>query len=156
MAADCRLQNLYFYSLACSPMENEEQSRWRKGKLRYHQPPPQPPTTYYSFRPSIPVDVQSASTSPHDVHFNLPPALPRFHETDWSQQHPQYASKVPPFTAYSTPPQELPHCMKYSVPSAPFANAGPPGVQFYHNPVPVQHASAGYPYDHYTRGRRFQ
>jgi hypothetical protein len=144
------LQNLYFYSLACSPMENAEESRCRKAKLRYHQPPP--PTTYYHPPRPIPVDIQSASTSPRDFHMNLA-ALPHLHDTAWSQQNSYKAALAPVYTGYSTPPhQDVAHCVKRSVPSAPFANAGPPGVQFYYPaPGPTQHVSPVY-----SRGRSFQ
>ncbi|KAG6873269.1 hypothetical protein C0995_001043 [Termitomyces sp. Mi166 len=165
-------QNLYFYTLACSPMDREEEGRARKAKLRYHQPPP-PSTTSYSYYHPLPhVNVvQSASTSPHEVHAypyashhhhhhhhqhhaaaaaavpSAPPthtvhpySLPHFHDMQWTRpsQYQHQHHHVQP-AAY---PQQQQVDTESPVPSAPFANAGPPGVQFY--PTPVQGASSIY------------
>ncbi|RDB27298.1 Cyclin-U4-3 [Hypsizygus marmoreus] len=144
-------QNLYFYTLACSPTRDEE-SRSRKAKLRYHQPPPPSTAPYYHPQPSVPV-IQSASTSPHEHHMHVTShySLPHFHDTQWSRPPntslPSF-EPLPPlrYTSTQTVTTESP------VPSAPFANAGPPGVHFY--PTPVQTSSV-YPPNWATRERRF-
>ncbi|KAG6909085.1 hypothetical protein DXG01_002066 [Tephrocybe rancida] len=149
-------QNLYFYTLACSPMDREEESRTRKARLRYHQPPPPSAAPYYHPQPSMPPVVQSASTSPHEHHAHAAHSLPHFHDTQWSRP-PQYETLAPP------PQTPAPATVRYTaqqmdsespVPSAPFANAGPPGVQFYPTPV-VQNSSSLYPPPNWTRGRRY-
>ncbi|KAI3611449.1 hypothetical protein WG66_002010 [Moniliophthora roreri] len=181
-------QNLYFYSLACSPMEDEDRSR--KARLRYHQPPP--PSTTYQLppRPALPANIQSASTSPNDAHLSVPvpTSLPHFNDTVWTRSQPQphqthsaqyhqpqprhapqtqYLSYLPPPLLHNAaheppryqyqptqtqqtrlPPMEVEvesgdgYASDDSSPvqSAPFANAGPPGVgaQFYPTPGPVQ------------------
>jgi hypothetical protein len=69
------------------------------------------------------LNIQSATWSPRDVHMNLPPpTLPHFHEPFW-EQHPNTvpASDYDQFEPVTT--QQI----GTSVPSAPFANAGPPG-----------------------------
>ncbi|KAE9383082.1 hypothetical protein BT96DRAFT_1009674 [Gymnopus androsaceus JB14] len=68
-------QNLYFYSLACSP--TDEENRTRKARLRYYQPS-QPSTSAPDSqrRPSFPANIQSVSTSPDNVVITvLPPTL---------------------------------------------------------------------------------
>jgi len=147
-------QNLYFYALACSPTESAEENRSRKSRLRYHQPPsPSSATQYYHHRlpPPIPA-VQSASTSPSDVHINLAPphpVLPHFHDTVWTRQPANtsinlHSSASPSGTTYLAPrpPNSQSHQQQQfgesPIPSAPFANAGPPGVQFYSYPTPAQ------------------
>ncbi|KAJ4485245.1 cyclin-domain-containing protein [Lentinula aciculospora] len=129
-------QNLYFYALACSPTDDEE-NRSRKGKLRYHQPPPLSSSVpYYQPRPSFPVNVQSASTSP--VHITVvTPTLPHFHDTNWTRQ-PAYTTAHDQHTQPPLPPHLLA--------SAPFANAGPPGFQFC--PTPEQGSSPIYERPH--------
>ncbi|KAF8060779.1 cyclin-domain-containing protein [Lyophyllum atratum] len=148
-------QNLYFYTLACSPMDREEENRSRKAKLRYHQPPPPSTAPYYHPQPTVPVVVQSASTSPHESHMHpTSHTLPHFH-TQWTRPP---TTSVPSFEPSTTStsasaPRYLSQTVttESPVPSAPFANAGPPGVQFY--PTPVENSSV-YPHN-WSRGRRF-
>ncbi|KAJ3735949.1 cyclin-domain-containing protein [Lentinula guzmanii] len=169
-------QNLYFYSLACSPTDDEE-NRSRKGRLRYHQPaPPSSSIPYYQPRPSYPVNVQSASTSP--VHSTVvPPALPHFYDTNWTRQpayatssHTQHTQPPPPPHLLAVPNVEPPRYQAYyqsqlqgyggdldessPIQSAPFANAGPPGFQFC--PTPEQGSSPVYerPHRSYAWSRR--
>ncbi|KAJ3825319.1 cyclin-domain-containing protein [Lentinula raphanica] len=171
-------QNLYFYSLACSPTDDEE-NRSRKGRLRYHQPPPPSSSIpYYQPRPSFPVNVQSASTSP--VHTTaVPPTLPHFHDTNWTRQPAYDASShshynppqpPPPPQLLAVPSVEPPRYQPYHhtqpqsyggeldgsspIQSAPFANAGPPGFQFC--PTPEQGYSPAYerPHRSYAWSRR--
>jgi hypothetical protein len=146
-------QNLYFYSLTSSPTESEEETYHRKARLRYHQPPPPMSTSYVPMPPSMPLNVQSATSSPRDVHMNLPPpTLPHFHDTFWHLQPntapaSHYDRQYEPVTT-----QQL----GTSVPSAPFANAGPPGVQFYATPMQRQQSSPShYSYHNWSRNRRF-
>ena len=141
------LQNLYFYSLAGSPMESEEERRSRKARLRYHQAPP-PSAAFYQYPPSMPMVVQSASTSPYEVHSHVhppQPALPPFSQVSqgWSTSSDLPApetTQLPPILV-EQPPQHA-----SLIPSAPFANAGPPGVQFYSTLTPI-------PSPHYYRAR---
>ncbi|KAF7982396.1 hypothetical protein HWV62_28491 [Athelia sp. TMB] len=154
-------QNLYYYSLAGSAHEEEEENNRRKAKLRRHQPPPAYPAFYPPQR--VPQNVQSASASPvhgshahsHHTHYSAhgqhlePPTqyqaqtatLPHFHDTVWTREpaHGQYAQ-----SSTQSP-----------VPSAPFANAGPPGFhgQFYTPPQQVLQQPS--PLEGYwARGRR--
>ncbi|KAH0589992.1 hypothetical protein H2248_000174 [Termitomyces sp. 'cryptogamus'] len=111
-------QNLYFYTLACSPMDTDQDTHTRKARLRYHQPRPHPYPSYAYYHPVV----QSASTSPHHSGPPAPTTLPHFHDTQWSR----------PFRAQQHTPNPTPTLTKVhtpSVPSAPFANAGPPGVR---------------------------
>ncbi|KAG9223490.1 hypothetical protein PLEOSDRAFT_1111204 [Pleurotus ostreatus PC15] len=193
-------QSLYFYTLSCSPLAEEEESRWRKARLRYHQPPPPAPTSYYyPTQPVRPLDVQSASASPHEHHMpSAPPmtTLPHFSETAWTRQPPRYHHISPAATPAHRPyeqepalhhqqpqPHEHPHHPHHHhhqpqqnppfqprrsqpeeyderspIPSAPFANAGPPGVHFY--PTPVQQQQRVNPNyvpqgANWTRGRQY-
>ncbi|KAK0475158.1 cyclin-domain-containing protein [Armillaria novae-zelandiae] len=111
-------ENLYFYTLTGSPMDEED--RFRRPRLRYHQPPPPSASAAcYSQRASMPVNIQSASTSPNDVHMHLDGS------TAWTQP-----VALPPLHH----PQPSRHYTNDNTPSpipAPFANAGPPGIQFY-------------------------
>lgn len=162
-------EKVYFLKLTCSPMENEEESQWRKARLRYHQPPPPMPASYYPPQPPMPLNVQSASASPHDVHMTIPHhPLPRFHDFAWSRQRspmaPNYVPSAPPpyHEIDSSSQQQQQHYQHYRthsqefsdspIPSAPFANAGPPGVQFYPTPV-VHRSSPVYPHN-WSRGRQ--
>ncbi|KAF8883839.1 cyclin-domain-containing protein [Infundibulicybe gibba] len=153
-------QNLYFYTLACSPMDSEEETRSRKARLRYHQPPPPNSAPYYPpAQPSLPV-VQSASASPHDIHMNVTShSLPHFHDTVWSR--PSVSVAAHPYPQHQHIHQPQPEPVHYypsqefsgsPIPSAPFANAGPPGVHFY--PTPVQRSSSVYPPPNWSRSRR--
>ncbi|EMD41468.1 hypothetical protein CERSUDRAFT_110040 [Gelatoporia subvermispora B] len=141
-------QNLYFYSLACSP--TEEENRSRKGRLRYHQPPPpQPAPTYqYQLPPSMPAVVQSACTSPYDSPVHLPPptALPSFAEM--SRECSPYSHRLNVSDRAVAPQSQQQLMHDGTIQSAPFANAGPPGVQYYS--IAVRHAS---PALYRTRGR---
>ncbi|OCH94174.1 hypothetical protein OBBRIDRAFT_770204 [Obba rivulosa] len=127
-------QNLYFYSLACSP--TEEENRSRKARLRYHQPPPPLPLVYqYQLPPPMPVVVQSACTSPYDAPVRLPPptALPSFAEMSRQCPYPRAPDVTDRAVAPQAQQQEQQQQFVHdgAIPSAPFANAGPPGVQFY-------------------------
>ncbi|KII86254.1 hypothetical protein PLICRDRAFT_31192 [Plicaturopsis crispa FD-325 SS-3] len=146
-------QNLYFYSLACSPTEStleaEEESRWRKTRLRSYQPPPPALMPYYQPppQPSYPMNIQSASASPHDVRMTIaPPSLPHFRDMAW-----RAADDTSPYE-YSPEVRHLAPVSASPVPSAPFANAGPPGVQFYATPV-HRDSAVNNVYD-WSRGRR--
>ncbi|KAI8983309.1 cyclin-domain-containing protein [Trametes punicea] len=147
-------QHLYFYSLAGSPMESEEERRSRKARLRYHQAPV-PTAMVYHYPPSMPMVVQSASTSPYEMHSHVPapqPVLPPFSEvsqawTDVDGLPIAETAQLPPIHVDQPPRHQ--HQSRAAVPSAPFANAGPPGVQFYSTLTPD-------PPPHYyrTRGRQ--
>ncbi|KAF7794696.1 hypothetical protein EIP86_005834 [Pleurotus ostreatoroseus] len=124
-------QNLYFYALACSP--TEEESRTRKARLRYHQPPTTSAEYGYAMQSTVPMVVQSACASPHEGHTRLParpPTLPHFSEIAWERPR----TSAPRPQTYHSPEVSMqqPLC-ENGVQSAPFANAGPPGVQFYIN-----------------------
>ena len=139
-------QNLYYYTLASSPASAESDNRARKALLRSHQPTYYPPTSYLAPQPQQqPMYVQSASASP--VH-----PLPPFPYSQTHSSHfpplgqPYYSANPNPYT--SLPPiriehqeddrtsygfpvyQPQPHLQASRVPVAPFANAGPPGVQW--------------------------
>ncbi|CCL98932.1 uncharacterized protein FIBRA_00939 [Fibroporia radiculosa] len=139
-------ENLYFYTLSCSP--SQEDSDIRKGRLRYHQPIAHG-STAREIRPTVPMVVQSACASPYDMHVRLPVAAalppfskfsehrPRAHMPACSQQHDAlYSSRRAAYPSQT------------SVPSAPFANAGPPGFQFYSTAPPSSSPYSG------SRGRR--
>ncbi|CAL1696819.1 unnamed protein product [Somion occarium] len=143
-------QQLYFYSLAGSPMDEEEDSKFRKARLRYHPAPT--PATYiqYAPQPAMPMVVQSATASPHDMNSNLPPSLPHFSEGFWHCTQP--TAPPPPPSAQSQTyryPTQQPQSQG-SVPAAPFANAGPPGIQYYANNV-QQHLT---PEQYWPRARQ--
>ncbi|KZP32794.1 hypothetical protein FIBSPDRAFT_924845 [Athelia psychrophila] len=171
-------QNLYYYSLAGSAHEDEEENNRRKAKLRRHQPPQQAYPTYYAPQ-RVQQHVQSARTSPVHYAYSAYPqpqhnyalsnphsqpqpqphtaALPHFHDTVWTRPNPN----LPPHA--HAPSHQALHSYAPStgngaspVPSAPFANAGPPGFhgQFYTPPPQVQQQPS--PLEGYwTRGRRF-
>ncbi|KAI9509873.1 cyclin-domain-containing protein [Russula earlei] len=126
-------KHLFFYSLAGSPMA--EDSRSRKGLLRYHQPPQSSAPSCHAYPPPpVPYTIQSASTSPHHSSVTLPPAL-------------SCRTIRATFRAVDVH-ESLPGLREAMVPLAPFANAGPPGVH-YHYPTPAY--SPDY---HWRRGRR--
>jgi len=136
-------QNLYYYSLAGSTVEDEESNR-RKAKLRCHQPPPPTYTTYYPPQRLMPRNVQSASASPHDLHMSVArvPTLPHFHDTVWTRPpndgYSVHAHSVNNFTAdsqHQTQNQDYTQHGESPIPTAPFANAGPPGFQFCATPA---------------------
>ncbi|PCH33180.1 hypothetical protein WOLCODRAFT_62655 [Wolfiporia cocos MD-104 SS10] len=139
-------QHLYYYTLACSPAE---ESSSRKGRLRYHYwQPPANSVPVHEFQLTMPTVVQSASASPYDMHVRLPAAsaLPPFSEISQGWTH---RDESAPTCHIDT--QEA--CLRPAhdaVPSAPFANAGPPGFQSYATPAPVPS-----PYYYQARGRRF-
>ncbi|KAH9850617.1 cyclin-domain-containing protein [Lenzites betulinus] len=145
-------QHLYFYSLAGSPLESEEERRSRKTRLRYHEAP-MAPVPAYQFPPSMPMVVQSASTSPYEMHTSLPapqPVLPPFSEVSqgWMDANGVSVGE----TAQLPPIHVEQHSQQHSqaaVPSAPFANAGPPGVHFYSTLTPELA-----PHYYRTRGRQ--
>ncbi|PIL30837.1 hypothetical protein GSI_07005 [Ganoderma sinense ZZ0214-1] len=134
-------QHLYFYSLAGSPLESEEDRRTRKARLRVHQAPA-PAATAYQYPPSMPMVVQSASASPYAAHSHVAapqPILPPFSQVSQAWQN---VTGVHVERTQLPPIQIEPLAQRGpAVPSAPFANAGPPGVQFYSTltPDPVPH-----------------
>lgn len=144
-------QHLYFYSLAGSPMA--EDSRSRKGLLRYHQPPETSAPSHFAYHPPpVPYAIQSASASPHHSCVTLPPVLPSHTAVSWTRTSVGAAvSHDPNYTRGVEVQESLPglrEATNGSVLLAPFANAGPPGVQ-YHYPTPAY--SPDY---HWRRGRR--
>ncbi|KAL0063802.1 hypothetical protein AAF712_009247 [Marasmius tenuissimus] len=173
-------RNLYFYTLACSPMDPVEADR-RKARLRYHQPPPPPPPpshghggygypTPRSALPPVGV-IHSASTSPDGMgYLPVPRPIPTHTQSHQYLQPqsqpppPRYAhvQQLPPLNTHVSPshthtlttrvselptphedhhrrPQQRPK--RSPVQSAPFANAGPPGVMNVHD-----HSTAAYVY----------
>jgi len=144
-------KHLYFFSLAGSPMA--EDSRSRKGLLRYHQPPESSAPSHYAYPPvPVPYAIQSASTSPHHSSVTLPPVLPSHTAVSWTRNAASAAvSHNLGYARGVEVPEPLPglrEATNGSVLLAPFANAGPPGVQ-YHYPTPAY--SPDY---HWRRGRR--
>ncbi|KAF8139811.1 cyclin-domain-containing protein [Boletus edulis] len=141
-------RNLYYYSLAGSSADTEvEQERVRrKARLRCFQPPPLT-TSYPPHPPYMPIDIQSASVSPHESHVNVRQAsLPHINDAIWSRKLPEVA----PYISPADSSLQLPPLRENVVPSAPFANAGPPGVHFYASSS--QRGSPMYPY-HWSYGR---
>lgn len=133
-------------------MESEEERRSRKARLRYSQAP-MPIAPAYHYPPSMPMVVQSASTSPYDMHTSIPapqPVLPPFSEVSQGWMD---ANGVSVAETAQLPPihieQHSQHQTQTAVQSASFANAGPPGVHFYSTLTPD-------PAPHYyrTRGRQ--
>jgi len=142
------MQSLYYYSLAGSSIhdESEQLKGDRKSRLRCYQPPQQPTTAAYASLPSsyVPV-VQSASVSPHETHLGISarqPSLPHLHDAIWARKlslagtgtphvctQTKRASPADRDRSLQLPPLRENRCGV--VPSAPFANAGPPGVHFY-------------------------
>jgi hypothetical protein len=172
-------ENLYFYSLACSPVEDASTDTHRKARLRYHQPPP-PTATSHLLRPSAPsrpMNIQSARSSPRDFQLSVasPPIqqqvyfdAPRPNRLMVPAMSSPLPQPQPPTEAIVTPtspirsyyiyphhqqyvPQPPPQQTKYepAIPLAPFANAGPPGVQFYAPTMPVLRETWVYP--HWSR-----
>lgn len=72
--------------------------------------------------------------------------LPHIHDAIWSRKLPE----VPPYISPADSSLQLPPLRENVVPSAPFANAGPPGVHFYASSS--QRGSPVYPY-HWSYGR---
>ncbi|KAF9231602.1 cyclin-domain-containing protein [Melanogaster broomeanus] len=130
-------QHLYYYSLAGSSIDTEaEQERVRrKARLRCYQPPPL--TTSHPPPPSyVPMNVQSASVSPHETHVN------HISDVIWSRK----LTVAPPCkVSPSDGSLQLPPLRENAVPFAPFANAGPPGVHFY--ATSSRRGSPVYPYN---------
>ena len=94
--------------------------------------------------------VQSASASPYEVHSHVvhapQPVLPPSSEVSQGWQQ---AADVPMAETTQLPPIQVEQQVHHHgsiVPSAPFANAGPPGVQFYSTLTPD-------PTPHYYRAR---
>lgn len=119
-------QNLYYYTLACSPDEQLDDGHWRKSRLRCHKPAPPPPVPRLQI-PSYPMNIQSASTSPTHLRSVRPVLrLPSASDAVWYR---------PAVGGYQQSPadamQGISEGSPASVKYAPFANAGPPGVQFY-------------------------
>ncbi|KAI5997769.1 cyclin-domain-containing protein [Pisolithus marmoratus] len=127
-------QSLYYYSLAGSSINGDaEQPKGnRKARLRCYQPPPQPAPPSYTAQPPpyVPMDVQSAS-----------PSLPHLHDAIWARKLSSTCGAARPAHTYTKVSPGDGSCV---IPSAPFANAGPPGVHFYtaaSTSVPPHHAS---------------
>ncbi|KAG1855970.1 hypothetical protein F4604DRAFT_1799664 [Suillus subluteus] len=132
-------QNLYYYSLAGSSTDYaaEEERVRRKARLRCYQPQPPPPPSYPP--PYMPQDIQSESVSPYEIHVDVRAVpLPHLHDAVWSRKLAR-----PP--SYGESSLQLPPLRENAVPSAPFANAGPPGVHFYS--ASSQRESPAYPYN---------
>ncbi|KAG2135700.1 cyclin-domain-containing protein [Suillus cothurnatus] len=132
-------QNLYYYSLAGSSTDYaaEEERVRRKARLRCYQPQPPPPPSYPP--PYMPQDIQSESVSPYEIHVDVRAVpLPHIHDAVWSRKLAR-----PP--SYGESSLQLPPLRENAVPSAPFANAGPPGVHFYS--ASSQRESPAYPYN---------
>lgn len=133
-------QNLYYYSLAGSSTDYaaEEERVRRKARLRCYQPQPSsapsnPPPSY------MPQNIQSESVSPYEIHVDVRAVpLPHLHDAVWSRKLAR-----PP--SYGESSLQLPPLRENAVPSAPFANAGPPGVHFYS--ASSQRESPVYPYN---------
>jgi hypothetical protein len=130
-----------------------EDSRSRKGLLRYHQPPESSAPSHYAYPPvPVPYAIQSASTSPHHSSVTLPPVLPSHTAVSWTRNTASAAvSHELGYTRGVEVSEPLPGLREAThglVLLAPFANAGPPGVQ-YHYPTPAY--SPDY---HWRRGRR--
>ena len=133
-------QNLYYYSLAGSSIDTEHERVQRKARLRCFRPPLT--TSYPPPPPYMPIDIQSASVSPHERHLNVRQApLPHITDAIWSRKLPD----VPPYISPADSSLQLPPLRENVVPSAPFANAGPPGVHFYASSS--QRGSPVYPYN---------
>ncbi|KAI6016865.1 hypothetical protein BKA83DRAFT_4329187 [Pisolithus microcarpus] len=128
-------QSLYYYSLAGSSIngDSEQPKGNRKARLRCYQPPPQVPPPSYT----------SASVSPHDSHVTLAatrqPSLPHLHDAIWARKL-SSSNCGSAHTYKKVSPVERDQSLQLpplrgdgtcAVPSAPFSNAGPPGVQFY-------------------------
>lgn len=132
-------KHLFFYSLAGSPMADD--SRSRKGLLRYHQPPESSAPSYYAYPPPpVPYAIHSASASPHHSSITLPPVFPSNTFVSWSRNTAgAVVSHDLSYTRGGDVHESLPglrEATNGSVPLAPFANAGPPGVH-YHYPTPA-------------------
>ena len=131
-----------------------EDSRSRKGRLRYHQPPESSAPSYYAYPPlPVPYAIQSASASPHHSSVTLPPVLP-YNNTmvSWTRTTAAPAVSHDPGYPRDVDVQEslpaLREMTNGTVLLAPFANAGPPGVHY-------QYPTAAYSPDyHWRRGRR--
>ncbi|KAI6023676.1 hypothetical protein BKA83DRAFT_4262639 [Pisolithus microcarpus] len=128
-------QSLYYYSLAGSSIngDSEQPKGNHKARLRCYQPPPQVPPPSYT----------SASVSPHDSHVTLAatrqPSLPHLHDVIWARKL-SSSNCGSAHTYKKVSPVERDQSLQLlplrgngtcAVPSAPFSNAGPPGVQFY-------------------------
>ncbi|KAM6497712.1 Cyclin domain containing protein [Amanita muscaria] len=83
-------QQLYFYTLACSPMENDAESRWRKARLRVHHPPPSsadllvPPST------SSASSASSSASCDYSHHYSHLPPLPQLPQLPNHDSRPRY------------------------------------------------------------------
>ncbi|KAI5997507.1 hypothetical protein EDD15DRAFT_2410812 [Pisolithus albus] len=132
--ADRPVNSLYYYSLAGSSIngDSEQPKGNRKARLRCYQPPPQVPPPSYT----------SASVSPHDSHVTLAatrqPSPPHLHDGIWARKL-SSSNCGSAHTYKKVSPVERDQSLQLpplrgdgtcAVPSAPFANAGPPGVQF--------------------------
>ncbi|KAG8220195.1 cyclin-domain-containing protein [Butyriboletus roseoflavus] len=138
-------QNLYYYSLAGSSIDTEAEHErvQRKARLRCFRPPMT--TSYPPPPPYMPIDIQSASVSPQSHLSVRQVPLPHIKDAIWSRK-----LQLPPYISPADNSLQLPPLRENVVPSAPFANAGPPGVHFYASSS--QRGSPVYPYN-WTYGR---
>jgi hypothetical protein len=128
-----------------------DDSRSRKGLLRYHQPPESSAPSYYAYPPPpVPCAIHSASASPHYSSVTLPPVLPSSNIISWARHTAAHAVSHDPSYTRGVEVQESLPALRETTNGilAPFANAGPPGVH-YHYPTPAY--SPDY---HWRRGRR--
>ncbi|KAI5986322.1 hypothetical protein EDD15DRAFT_2389882 [Pisolithus albus] len=132
-------QSLYYYSLAGSSIngDSEQPKGNRKARLRPATIIHSPAATAY-----VLMDFQSASVSPHDSHVTLAatrqPSPPHLHDAIWARKLSSSNCRSA-HTYKKVSPVERDQSLQLpplrgdgtcAVPSAPFANAGPPGVQF--------------------------
>ncbi|KAL1740195.1 hypothetical protein HDZ31DRAFT_2633, partial [Schizophyllum fasciatum] len=100
-------QQMYFYALASSPTDSEDE-RTRKARLRCYHPPPASTFAqhYVQTLPAPPMMVHSAQTSPSGPHLAAPAAraLPHVSEMDWARA--PAAAAYPPAVAYPSPHAE--------------------------------------------------
>ncbi|KAI6025351.1 hypothetical protein BKA83DRAFT_689307 [Pisolithus microcarpus] len=133
--ADHPVNSLYYYSLAGLSIngDSEQPKGNRKARFQCYQPPPQVPPPSYT----------SASVSPHDSHVTLAatrqPSLPHLHDAIWARKL-SSSNCGSAHTYKKVSPVEREQSLQLlplrgdgtcAIPSAPFSNASPPGVQFY-------------------------
>jgi hypothetical protein len=118
-------QNLYYYALSCSPNVQEEESHWRKSRLRCHKPAPAPLPRLQV--PPLPMNIQSACTSPTHTHaVRSAFTVPSISDAVWYR-----STESRRHSSYDPMPGQVSNASPSSIKFAPFANAGPPGVHFY-------------------------
>ncbi|KAI5980870.1 hypothetical protein EDD15DRAFT_2380810 [Pisolithus albus] len=131
--ADRPVNSLYYYSLAGSSIngDSEQPKGNRKARLRCYQPPPQVPPPSYTVQ-------QPPHTSLWISSRLLQPSPPHLHDAIWARKL-SSSNCGSAHTYKKVSPVERDQSLQLpplrgdgtcAVPSAPFANAGPPGVQF--------------------------